>query len=338
MILFIILYITVTILISLININYSNHIIKYNIYYYFSRKRGGPSSLSKSIRRSLNLKNIYKRDNVKIIFHILNDIKDNTIKEILNNKSNLIWIQDESLIKYIVKRNKRMNIILGPNVLPMDWFKLPKKWTYEEKWNIIMSRILAYAAQTNRSKNHIINKTNTELYRNKYILIPPCFQLERSINENDILPFDKRNNDYLIYLKYADLNRRKEGELLINELKRNNKIIIIEYGYYNYEEMINYSKISKYLIYFSFYDVGPSALIEMQEYGIFVYSHQKEFINEINGYFLKELDLNITQAISIILNNKIKYNPLKISKNTQRQQNCINSIQKSVNSIVELIK
>ena len=42
--------------------------------------------------------------------------------------------------------------------------------------------------------------------------------------------------------------------------------------------MIEYAQNSKYIIYFSFYDTGAIGLKEIQNYGVFTFTHQKEFV------------------------------------------------------------
>ena len=47
---------------------------------------------------------------------------------------------------------------------------------------------------------------------------------------------------------------------------------------------------SKFLIYFSFFDCGPIGLIEIQNHGVIIFTHQKEFVLDNNtSFFIPEL-------------------------------------------------
>ena len=69
------------------------------------------------------------------------------------------------------------------------------------------------------------------------------------------------------------------------------------------KELIYLASNSKFIIYFSFYDCGPIALKEIQNYGVIIFSHQKEFIiSDKTGYYIPELENNdITYAFDKIM-------------------------------------
>ena len=49
-------------------------------------------------------------------------------------------------------------------------------------------------------------------------------------------------------------------------------------------------RMDKHVIYFSFYDTGAIGLKEIQNYGVFAFTHQKEFANsKETSFFVPEL-------------------------------------------------
>jgi uroporphyrinogen-III decarboxylase len=61
---------------------------------------------------------------------------------------------------------------------------------------------------------------------------------------------------------------------------------------------------SKFIIYFSFFDTGAIGLKEIQNYGVFAFSHQRELIiHKDTGFFVPELDnkKDMSKAYKIIM-------------------------------------
>ena len=87
------------------------------------------------------------------------------------------------------------------------------------------------------------------------------------------------------------MNRKKQAEQLLELFRQSsNKIEIVEYGNYTKTQMINLAKNSKFVIYFSFYDTGAIGLKEIQNYGVFSFSHQKDLvIDKKTSFFIPEL-------------------------------------------------
>ena len=120
----------------------------------------------------------------------------------------------------------------------------------------------------------------------------------------DIKSFNERNIDIILYEKYSDLNRRKQGNQLFELLKKTNKRIEnLKRGYYtrNTEFILAYD--TKFVIYFSFYDTGALALKEIQNYGVIAFTLQKDLaFNNQTSYYIPELEeYDITPAFNKIM-------------------------------------
>ena len=160
---------------------------------------------------------------------------------------------------------------------------------------------------------------------------------------NDIKSFEERSIDIIFYEKYSDSNRLKQGLQLLKFLNNTNKKLqVIKYGHYKRNLLVSLANDSKYLIYFSFYDCGPVALKEMQNYGVIIFAHQKEFItSDKAGYYIPELDDKDMTAgfikIMNIINNLSKNHPdSKIIANINQNINrCERTLDDLCNGIIK---
>ena len=91
---------------------------------------------------------------------------------------------------------------------------------------------------------------------------------------------------------------------------------------------------SKFIIYFSFFDTGAIGLKEIQNYGVFAFSHQKDLIiHKDTGFYVPELanKKDINKAYKIIM-KKIEtitnLNPStkSFAKINQKINNCQNAL------------
>ena len=98
--------------------------------------------------------------------------------------------------------------------------------------------------------------------------------------------------------------------------------------------MLKFAKNSKFIIYFSFFDTGAIGLKEIQNYGVFAFSHQKDLvIDKETSFFVPELanEKDMKNAYNIII-KKINYitnlNPNLdiIAKKNQEINKCENSL------------
>ena len=232
-----------------------------------------------------------------------------------------------------VKISKANKLILGPNFVPQKWFSFPNKKNWKEKrFKEIIETIKGIAVHTYRAKIHLAKKSNTLNKLKKYKIIRQCSNLKPKFIKN----FKERTIDILFFEKYIDLNHKEQGKQLYNLLKKTKKKIKrLKYGYYNKKEMEKLSNNSKFIIYFSFFDIGPIGLIEIQNHGVILFTHQKEFVvQKTSSFFVPELadKYDMKSAFNIIMKKIeiiIKSNPNSelIAKNNQEYYKCQNSLE-----------
>ena len=247
---------------------------------------------------------------------------------------------NEKLYNKWIKINRVNSLLLGPNFVPMRWYKFPDTnvW-HERKFKEILSEVKGVVVHSNRVRNHLMIKSNTKDLFNKYILSRSC-----SYNlPNVIKPFQERENDIILFQKYADSDHSKQGKQLLSLLKgTNKKIKQLNYGNYTREDELLLANNSKFIIYFSFYDTGAIALKELQNYGVITFTLQKDLvINDESGYYIPELELDdITLAFNKIIkiieeiSNK---NPdsIKIAKQNQNFNRCERALDDVCNGIIK---
>ena len=182
-----------------------------------------------------------------------------------------------------------------------------------------------------------MKSNNTDLL-NKFIILRPC-----SYNmPNNIKPFEKRKIDIILFEKYPDSNRRRQGEQLFNLLNSTKKRIErIFYGNYRKSEIFNLANNSKFIIYFSFYDTGAIGLKEIQNYGVLTFSHQMDLvISNKTGFYIPELEFKdmkpaFIKIIKIIENiSKEHPNTKLISQINQEITDCKRSLDDLCNGIL----
>ena len=144
-------------------------------------------------------------------------------------------------------------------------------------------------------------RTNTINLLDKFKIIRPC----TNIKPKYIKPFIKRNIDILFFEKYADLDHSQQGAQLFNLFNNTSKKIKrLKYGNYTKGKMENLANNTKFIIYFSFFDTGAIGLKEIQNYGVFAFSHQRDLIIHNNtGFYVPELINNkdLSQSYKIIM-------------------------------------
>ena len=94
--------------------------------------------------------------------------------------------------------------------------------------------------------------------------------------------------------------------------------------------MQNLANDSKFIIYFSFFDAGPIGLIEIQNHGVILFTHQKEFVlNRNTSFYIPELsnEQDMKNAFNIIMNkieiiSKSHPNSELIAKINQENNKC----------------
>ena len=255
-------------------------IIEVDIY---GSKQGttGPSTFNKGMREVLP----YSNKNCSFI-----SSKKITLNN-LNHKSDYYYISlpflSEEDYDNWVKANKTNKLIIGPNFVPLNWFTFPSNNWKERRFPEILKSLKKYVVHTNRVRNHLMRRSNTTHMIKKFINLRPCTNLI----PKKISTFDERKVDIIFFEKYADLNRTNQGNQLY-ELFKNTSMNVqkITYGFYTKSQMKKLANNSKFLIYYSFYDCGPIGLIEIQNYGVYFFTHQKELIlDSKTGFYVPEL-------------------------------------------------
>lgn len=253
-----------------------------------------------------------------------------------NNNSDFLFLPfprfDEKTYNECIKINKVNKLILGPIFVPNFWYNFPDKDIWKEKrFQEIIKEVKGIGVHSNRVKEYLAHKSNTTNMLQKFIVIRPCTNLIPKF----IKPFKNRKFDILFFEKYQDLNRRKQGNELLELLQKySQNVIRIEYGFYSKKLIQKLANNCKFIIYFSFFDTGAIGLKEIQNFGVYAFSHQKELIiHKDTGFFVPELsnEFNISLAYNIIINKidnlkKLNINSKLIAKINQEINNCQNSL------------
>ena len=141
---------------------------------------------------------------------------------------------------------------------------------------------------SNRVRDYLAKKSNiSQDIITQFKIVRPCTNLKpKNINS-----FKNRSIDIILFKKFAELNRTKQADKLLELFKYSSlKIESLVYGYYNESQMMNLANNSKFIIYFSFYDTGAIGLKEIQNFGVFTFSHQKDLVIDNNtSFFIPEL-------------------------------------------------
>ena len=190
----------------------------------------------------------------------------------------------ELFYENLVHVNKTNKILLGPVFVPILWNNFPDNNVWKERrFSEILNNVKGIVVHSNRVRDYLAEKSNIShnIFK-KFKIARPCTNLKpKKINS-----FKNRVNDIIFFEKYGDLNRTKQAFKLL-ELFRFTSIKIerLVYGSYTENQMRYLANNSKFIIYFSFYDTGAIGLKEIQNYGVFAFSHQKDLVIDKNTSF-----------------------------------------------------
>ena len=138
---------------------------------------------------------------------------------------------------------------------------------------------------------------------NKFIIVRACTY----IMPKDIKPFADRKIDILFFEKFTDSDRRNQAEELVRLFNNEGKKLLrLKYGNYTKDQIYEISNDSKFIIYFSFYDTGAIGLKEIQNFGVFAFTLQKDLaIHNKTSLYIPELENidNMQPAFNIIIQN-----------------------------------
>ena len=288
--------------------------------------RGGPGNLVRGIYDILP----YKTKDCNFIPY----------KEIYPSKekrdSNLYFIPfpkfNELVYNKWINIKKVNKLILGPCFVPDNWNLFPNKNIWKERnFSVILKQVKGIAIHSERVRNHLSQRSNTTDMLSKYKIIRPCTNLKPKY----IKPFIKRDIDILFFEKYKDLDHSRQGIQILNLFRNaSKKIERLKYGSYTKEKMEYLANNTKFIIYFSFFDTGAIGLKEIQNYGVFAFSHQRDLIiHNDTGLYVPELtdNKNMSQAYKIIMKKieiivKLNPNALSIAKINQEINKCQNAL------------
>lgn len=139
----------------------------------------------------------------------------------------------------------------------------------------------------------------------------------------------------LFFEKYADFDHSQQGIQILNLFSNTSKSVErLKYGTYTKEKMEYIANNTKFIIYFSFFDTGAIGLKEIQNYGVFSFSHQKELIiHKDTGFYVPELayEKDMIQAYNIIMKKieiitNLNPNTQSIAKINQEINKCQNAL------------
>jgi hypothetical protein len=242
---------------------------------------------------------------------------------------------NELVYNKLIAMDRINRMIIGPIFVPVIWELFPNKdiW-YEKRFPEILNSVKRIGVHSIRVRNYLAKKSNTIDKINKFIIIRACTNLA----PKEVQSFNNRTIDILLFEKYADLNRSQQADQLYKLFNASSKKIVkIVYGNYTQKLMIKLANDSKFIIYFSFYDTGAIGLKEIQNYGVFTFTHQKEFaISNNTSFYVPELTYkdNMKPAykkiFDIIKNISLSFpNTQQIAKKNQE----INKCQKALDDI-----
>ena len=261
------------------------------------------------------------------------------------NKYDFLYVPiarfNETYFKKWINIREANKLILGPIFVPNTWMAFPnQKIWYENKFKNILRILKGIALHSIQLRNHLALKSNTTDMINKYKIIRACTNLKPKY----IKPFNNRNIDILFFEKYTRLERSRQATQLIDIFRNfsHKNIVKLIYGKYKKKEMEILANNSKFIIYFSFYDTGAIGLKEIQNYGVFTFTHQKEFvIDNSTSFYIPELtnEFIMTYAfkkiITIIENITFsKPNTEIIAKKNQQINNCNNALKDLCESLL----
>ena len=231
----------------------------------------------------------------------------------------------------LIKKKIINKYIFGPNFVPNKWDSFPDLNTWEEKrFTEILNLTKGIVVHSERVRDHLAQRATTN-YLEKFKIVRACSNI-KPIKVNN---FSKRKIDILFFEKYADFNHSYQAEKLLSLFEETKKkVVLMKYGSYNKKDLKELANNSKFIIYFSFYDTGAIGLKEIQNYGVFTFTHQKDLvISNKTCFYIYELadkyDMKPAfEKIIRIIDNISSKNPnsVLIAKKNQNINDCRNAL------------
>ena len=343
----------IKVLLLLIFLILINEIFKYNLFFYYnynSKKINNPIKIEIDISGAKNGKKgpaKLSKSLSAILPYIISNCYFVSLNGLSISKARLssdFFILpfpsiSESFYDKWIKIKGGNSLILGPVFVPTLWENFPDQSIWKEKrFKEILKNIKGIAVHSDRVRNYLFQRANIIDPISKIKIIQPCTNLRPKF----INSFDNRTIDILFFEKYSDLDRRKQALELFNLFKNTSKIIEnLIYGNYQQNKMMELANNSKFIIYFSFFDTGAIGLKEIQNYGVYSFSHQKDLvIDKMTSYYIPELSSEYDmkpafKKIMKIIENITNHHPNselvgKINQEANQCQNALNDICESI--------
>lgn len=239
------------------------------------------------------------------------------------NKSDYFYLPFPCLAESVYDEWNRINrsksLLLGPYFVPNLWNYFPyQNFWNERRFKEILKTIKGVVVHSKRIRNHLSIRSNTTDLLRKYKFLRPC----TNIMPKYVKTFENREIDILYFENFNDLDKRKQSKLLFKYFNRTDltikRINYGKYGNYNKTRMMKLANNTKFIIYYSFYDIGGKILKEIQNFGVFCFTHEEDFVlNEKTSFLIPELlyDINMKPAFEKIM--KIIQNISNSHPNTQ---------------------
>lgn len=314
-------------LITINKVKYKNEkkIYKINILAVIpGRGKYGAAILAKAYSETMKYLSLNKRISRIYNINVKSHISLQYFINFANKSNNLVWFLFSDYINYIYNNNYSAafhNTIYGPLVSPKKWLNFPMNNTYEVDWSNKMNKIFSYIVQSYRIKEYLLEKSQKlKDIEDKYIISHGCLYVNESLKVQE---WHKRPIDVLVYVKFADLNMENSLHKLLEILKIYFSVKVVRYGNHTRMSLYKDCNNSKILIYYSYYDCWPSALMEMMNMGIYPIVQHCEFVSKY-GLCIKDFSIQYNLFVYIIYNIlNITYNAYKISTYYRNRNNCI---------------
>lgn len=244
--------------------------------------------------------------------------------------------------------NKLRNVLFGPFMAPIVWYRFPnKRYCVERNFSRTLDMIGSYVVHSNRVKDHLTHRSGTIEKADKIQIMQAC----TNFVPHKIKPFYKRKWDVILYEKYSDSDRKKDGSSLYNLLLSAN-LSIKRLSYrgsvegapgYNNSVLMETANDSRFIVYYSFWDTGAISLKEIQNFGVYSFSVQKDLVYNETGLYVRELNRNVKKASKIIIKHinqiyKKGIDTQKMADFNQYKNSCQRSLEDLCNIAVNKIK
>ena len=193
----------------------------------------------------------------------------------------------ESVYEEWNKINRSQSLLLGPYFVPTIWNYFPYQGFWNEKrFKEILKTIKGVVVNSKRIRKYLSSKSNTTDLLHKYKILRPCTNIMPKYVEN----FYKRTIDIIYFEKFDDLDKRKQSEQLFEYFNKTDltikRIKYGKFGNHTKKGIMDLANNTKFIIYYSFYDIGGIILKEIQNYGVFCFTHEEDFVLSEKTSFL----------------------------------------------------